>query len=149
MNNRILLLSAGLLALQITAAQASDLIQLKDLEPCSAAVSRGAPFKYPDACKDESTPLHMVTVDLLVTEDRVNDEFLLVEMPYGEIRSTGLIIQIFYTVGVLGKAQWFPLGSMRGVVVMPDTIHLPVRDWVNSGLKVGSFVRVVVIQREK
>ena len=34
---------------------------------------------------------------------------------------------IYYTVGVMGKAQWFPIPSMSGVVVMSNSLMLPIK----------------------
>jgi hypothetical protein len=145
MNNQRLLLFAGFLAFQITPTQANEAIQLQGLEACSVAVLKG-PFKYPDACMEESMAMRMVTVDVQITKDRADEEFFSIEFRFGRIRSAGSIIQIFYTVGVMGKAQWFLLNDMGNIVVMPSSLMLPFRKWVEQGLQVGTFVRVVIIQ---
>ena len=130
---------AAIIALSPPAAFAQD------REPCIAAVKRGgSPYKYPDTCMTQSTSTQLITIDVRVTKERAADELFVVEVPMRAIRSAGAVVQLFYS-GVAGKSQWFVMSSMRGVVLMPNSVMLPLRKWVEHGFPVGSFVRVVVM----
>ena len=72
----------------------------------------------------------------------------LIEIPYGNLRYAGAIIQIYYNVGPWGKAQWFPMSSMDGVAIMHNGFMLPIGKWVKRGLRPGNFIRVVIFKSE-
>ena len=104
------------------------------------------PHNYEDSCVYEANVGKVFTVDLKIRESHDDDE--IIDIPYSNLRHAGAIIQIYYTVGVMGKAQWFPIPSMKGVVIMPNRLVLPIGKWKKQGLLPGTYLRVVIFKSE-
>jgi hypothetical protein len=108
--------------------------------------AKEVPHKYEDSCIYEADAGKVVTIDIRIKESHGDEE--LIDIPYSNLRHAGAIIQIYYTVGVWGKAQWYPIPSMNGVVVMSNSLMLPIGKWVKQGLLPGTFIRVVIFKSE-
>ena len=74
----------------------------------------------------------------------MNKEEVFLDIPYGNIRASGVILQLYYS-SAFGKAQWIPFPHYRGVHIMPNNLLLPVKAWIDDGFPIGTFVRVVLI----
>jgi hypothetical protein len=108
--------------------------------------AKEVPHKYEDSCIYEANVGKVITFDMRIKESHGDEE--LIDIPYSNLRHAGAIIQLYYTVGVWGKAQWFPMPSMDGVVVMNNSLMLPIGKWVKRGLLPGTFIRVVIFKSE-
>ena len=86
------------------------------------------------------------TLNMMPGGGQGSDE--IIDIPYSNLRHAGAIIQIYYTVGVMGKAQWFPIPSMKGVVIMPNRLVLPIGKWKKQGLLPSTYLRVVIFKSE-
>ena len=89
----------------------------------------------------------MITIDLKIKEEHGQQDSVIVEIPYDNIRRSGVIMQLYYN-SVAGKAQWVPLSDIRGIYLYPDSISLPVRSWIEQGLAPGQLVRIVLLLGE-
>lgn len=88
------------------------------------------------------------TFDIKITDEYANlgpEKVVIFDIPYSNLRTTGAIIQIYYSVGVVGKAQWFLLDGYDGAIIMPSSIHIPLGKWIASGLRKGYILRVVLL----
>jgi hypothetical protein len=104
------------------------------------------PHNYEDSCVYEANAGKVFTFDLKIKESHGDGE--IIDIPYSNLRHAGAIIQIYYTVGAMGKAQWFPIPSMNGVVVMNNSLMLPMGKWKKRGMLPGTFLRVVIFKSE-
>ena len=102
------------------------------------------PRNYEDQCSHRADVSSIYTVDVRIKQEHLNEREIIVEVPYANLRGSGAIIQLYYSLAV-GKAQWLPLPSNRGIYIMPDALLLPVGSWIDSGLLLGSYVRIVLI----
>lgn len=124
------------LLLLTTAAQAEPPIDCK-------ANQRG-PFV--DLCVHETSVGRMITIDLMIKEEHARQDSIILEIPYGNIRRSGVVMQLYYN-SVAGKAQWvkFPDLDLSGIYLQPDSILLPVQSWIEQGLQPGQIVRIVLL----
>ena len=127
---------ASILALLLltTAAQAEPPIDCK-------ANQRG-PFA--DLCVHETSVGRMITIDLKIKEEHGRQGPIIVDIPYTNIRRSGVVMQLYYN-SVAGKAQWVPFSDLRGIYLHPDSILLPVQSWIKQGLVPGQLVRIVLL----
>ena len=105
----------------------------------------GVPYAYEDYCIYHAKVGNITTIDIKVKEE---GNELIYDIPYSNLRYAGAIVQIYYTVGVYGKSQWFLLPDSKGIVVMPNSILLPIDEWVKDGFPADSYVRVVILTSE-
>lgn len=114
--------------------------------PCLAAEVADSPFE--NATHSSDYEVH--TFDMPITAKQVNHPDgegyveVLDAFPYKTIRTQGALVQVQYSVGAFGRAQWFIMSDLHGVVLMPNSINLPVGEWIKGGLKEGNVVRVIV-----
>ena len=83
------------------------------------------------------------TIDIRVKEGENQTVF---DIPYSSIRHEGILIQVYYNPGPFGKSQWFLLPYRKGIALMPNSLTLPINQWVSEGLTVGGWVRVVILK---
>ena len=102
------------------------------------------PHNYGDQCTYRSDSGSLYTYDLRINKEHVNKDEVFLDIPYGNIRASGVILQLFYS-GAFGKSQWIPFPNYDGVYVMPNNLLLPVKAWIEAGIPIGTFVRVVLI----
>lgn len=100
--------------------------------------------EYADQCSHRAAVGSIYTVDVRLKQEHLTEQDIIVEVPYANLRGSGAIIQLYYS-GVIGKSQWIPLPSSQGIYIMPNSLLLPVKLWIDSGLPLGSFVRIVLI----
>ena len=104
----------------------------------------GGPYVYDDRCIYQSKIGNIITIDIKVKEE---DNELIYDIPYHNLRYAGAIVQI-YISGAFGKSQWFAMPFLRGVIIMPGSIHLPIDEWVEDGFPVDNYLRVVILTSE-
>ena len=100
------------------------------------------PYAYEDYCIYQAEVGNITTIDIKVKEE---GNELIYDIPYANLRYAGAIVQIYYTVGVYGKSQWFLFPDSKGIVVMSNSILLPIDEWVKDGFPADSYVRVVIL----
>ncbi len=88
----------------------------------------------------------LYTFDVRITEKLASEEDLILDHNYDNIRSDGVIMQVYYS-NVLGKAQWTQFPFPNNIYLMPGSILLPIQRWLEHGMKSdGSWwVRVVLL----
>ena len=101
---------------------------------------------YEDYCVHKASAGNIITIDVRVKEGKNQTVF---DIPYSGIRHEGILIQVYYNPGPFGKSQWFLLPYTKGIALMPNSITLPINQWVSEGLTVGGWVRVVILTSEK
>ena len=99
-------------------------------------------YDYEDYCVHKATAGNIITIDVRVKEGENQTVF---DIPYDGIRHEGILIQVYYNPGPFGKSQWFLLPYTKGIALMPNSITLPINQWVSEGLTVGGWVRVVIL----
>jgi len=134
-------LASSLLLGTVGASSSTELLeQTEDIPDCID--SKIGPF--PDLCFHTSPVREIITFDLKIKEDHAREESVTVLLPYAEIRYSGAIVQLYYN-GVAGKSQWVTFSDTGAVYLMPGAIMLPVKKWIERGLKPGKIIRVVVM----
>ena len=139
MNNKVVAIAA-VAAIYFYGSFASG----AELPDCSS-VTMG-PFS--DRCSHTDIVKRIMTFDVKVKAEHAKEGDISVEIPYDNIRSSGVVLQIYYS-GVAGKSQWFVMPRTSGVALFPGSILLPIGKWMQNGLKPGHFVRVVLMVGEK
>jgi len=86
----------------------------------------------------------MITIDLKIKEEHGRQDTVIVDIPYANIRRSGVIVQLYHN-SVLGKAQWVPLSDIGGIYLHSNSISLPVQSWIKRGLSPGQLVRIVLL----
>ena len=109
-----------------------------------AEEARRSPHNYGDRCTYRSYSGSIHTYDLRIKKEHADEEDVFLDIPYANIRASGVILQLYYSSAV-GKAQWLPFPDYQGVYIMPNNLLLPVKSWIDGGLPIGTFVRVVLI----
>ena len=99
-------------------------------------------YNYEDYCFHTVSAGKIITIDVRVKEGENQTVF---DIPYAGIRHEGALIQVYYNPGSFGKSQWFLLPYTRGIALMPNSITLPINQWITEGLTVGGWVRVVIL----
>jgi len=102
-------------------------------------------YDYEDYCFHISSAGSLITIDVRVKEGENQTVF---DIPYDGIRHEGILIQVYYNPGPFGKSQWFLLPYTKGIALMPNSITLPINQWVSEGLTIGGWVRVVILTSE-
>jgi len=91
------------------------------------------------------------TYDIKIIDEYLTyskEESLMLEIPYSHIRNDGVITQLYYSVGIVGSAQWYVLQDTNGIVFHPNSISLPMGKWIDSGLRAGYIIRLVIMSAE-
>ena len=130
----IKLTSILFLLLLTTAAQAEP--------PIDCEANQRGPFA--DLCVHETSVGRMITIDLKIKEEHGRQNSIIVDIPYANVRRSGVIMQLYYN-SAMGKAQWVPLSDIGGIYLHPDSILLPVQSWIKRGLAPGQLVRIVLL----
>ena len=99
-------------------------------------------YVYKDYCVYKASASNIITIDVRVKEGENQTVF---DIPYSGIRHEGILIQVYYNPGPFGKSQWFLLPYTKGIALMPNSITLPINQWVSEGLTIGGWVRVVIL----
>ena len=99
-------------------------------------------YDYEDYCVHKASAGNIITIDIRVKEGENQTVF---DIPYSSIRHEGILIQVYYNAGPFGKSQWFLLPYTKGIALMPNSISLPINQWVSDGLTVGGWIRVVIL----
>ena len=107
--------------------------------------AEGGGYAYDDYCVYKSKVRNIITIDIRVKEGENQTVF---NIPDSKIRYAGVITQVYYNQGPFGKSQWFLLPYRRGIVLHTGSITLPINEWVNDGLTVGAWIRVVILTSE-
>ena len=110
--------------------------------PIDCKTNQRGPFA--DLCLHETSLQRMITIDLKIKEDHGRQDTVIVDIPYANIRRSGVIVQLYYN-SVLGKAQWVSLSDIVGIYLHPNSISLPVQSWIKRGLSPGQLVRIVLL----
>ncbi len=110
--------------------------------PIDCEANQRGPFA--DLCVHETSVGRMITIDLKIKEEHGRQDSIIVDIPYANIRHSGVIMQLYYN-SAMGKAQWVPLSDIGGIYLHPDTILLPVQSWIKRGLAPGRLVRIVLL----
>ena len=103
-------------------------------------------YDYEDYCVHKATSGNIITIDVRVKEGENQTVF---DIPYDGIRHEGILMQVYYNPGPFGKSQWFLLSYTKGIALMPNSITLPINQWVSEGLTVGGWVRVVILTSDR
>ncbi len=87
------------------------------------------------------------TIDIIMTERIANQDDLIIDYNYQSIKDEGITMNVYYAQA-MGKAQWTPFTSMRGIYIMRSSILLPTQQWIKDGMPThGNFwVRVVLMK---
>ena len=91
------------------------------------------------------------TYDLTITSEHMKlskDDDFIFDIPYSSIRKEGVIVQLYYSVGLVGSAQWYTLQDTNGVVLQPNSIMIPLGRWISNGLQEGYKIRIVILTTE-
>jgi hypothetical protein len=115
--------------------------------PNCANATRAHPYNYENICARE-VEARMVNIDIIVTEELTQSEIYFVQVPYLDIRDTGVMFQMYYSVRY-GKSQWFPFSGMYSTAFHNGSLGLPIAEWVKNGLPIGTFLRVVLMTSSK
>ena len=107
--------------------------------------AEGGGYAYDDYCVYKSKVGNIITIDVRV---KVGENQTVFNIPYDNIRHAGVITQVYYNQGPLGKSQWFLLPYTRGIVLFAGSITLPINEWVNNGITMGAWIRVVILTSE-
>ena len=99
-------------------------------------------YYYEDYCIYEYKAGNITTIDIRIKPEGNQTVF---DIPYANLRHAGAIIQIYYSSGVFGKSQWYFMPDAKGLVIMPNSILLPIDEWVEDGFPIYSFIRVVIL----
>ena len=110
--------------------------------PIDCEANRRGPFA--DLCVHETSLKRMITIDLKIKEEHGRQDDVIVDIPYANIRHSGVIVQLYYN-SAMGKAQWVPLSDIGGIYLHPNSILLPVQSWIKRGLAPGRLVRIVLL----
>ena len=100
-------------------------------------------YDYEDYCVHKASAGNIITIDVRVKELENRTVF---DIPYDGIRHEGILMQVYYNPGPFGKSQWFLLPYTKGIALMPNSLTLPINQWVSEGLTVGGWVRVVILK---
>ena len=100
-------------------------------------------YDYEDYCVHKASAGNIITIDVRVKELENRTVF---DIPYDGIRHEGILMQVYYNPGPFGKSQWFLLPYRKGIALMPNSLTLPINQWVSEGLTVGGWVRVVILK---
>lgn len=114
-----------------------------DIENCKDGIVERQ-YDYSDKCLYSARVGQIFTLDVRIIEEHKGQEDIVIEIPYSNLRYSGAILQVYYNLAV-GKAQWLPFPSTRGIYIMPDSLLLPIGSWIESGLTIGTFVRIVLL----
>jgi len=109
------------------------------------------------AYTNKSTVQNIYTFDIDITEEykKLSEkDTVMFDIPYSNIRTTGVIIQMYYSIGVsgnslAGKSQWHIYNDMNGIVLNPNVITLPIGRWMAHGLLPTYKVRIVILTSKK
>ena len=107
--------------------------------------AEGGGCAYDDYCVYKSKVGNIITIDVRI---KAGENQTVFDIPYGKIRYAGVITQIYYNQGPFGKSQWFLLPYTRGIGLFPNSITLPINEWVNNGITIGAWIRVVILTSE-
>lgn len=110
--------------------------------PIDCEANQRGPFA--DLCVHETSVGRMIMIDLKIKEEHGRQDSVIVDIPYGNIRRSGVIMQLYYN-SVAGKAQWVPFSDIGGIYLQPNSILLPVQSWIKRGLAPGQLVRIVLL----
>ena len=102
-------------------------------------------YYYEDYCIYESRVGNITTIDIRIKPEGNQTVF---DIPYANLRYAGAIIQIYYSSMVFGKSQWILMPDSRGVYIHPNSISLPIDEWIEDGFPINSFIRVVFLTHE-
>ena len=100
-------------------------------------------YDYEDYCVHKASAGNIITIDVRVKEV---ENLTVFDIPYDGIRHEGILMQVYYNPGPFGKSQWFLLPYTKGIALMPNSLKLPINQWVSEGLSVGGWVRVVILK---
>ena len=89
----------------------------------------------------------ITTIDLNITENLAQDSDLILDYNYGSIRSSGIIMNVFYS-NALGRSQWTDFPSPTNIYLMPSSILVPINRWIKNGMKTNGtwWVRIVLLR---
>jgi len=89
----------------------------------------------------------LTTIDVNITENIAKEEDLIIDYDYGKIRKEGVIMNVYYS-NILGKSQWTDFPSPSNIYLMPSSILLPIKRWINNGMQTNGmwWVRVVLFK---
>ncbi len=110
--------------------------------PIDCKANQRGPFA--DLCVHETTVGRIITIDLKIKEAHRQQDAVSVDIPYANIRRSGVVMQLYYN-SAAGKAQWLPFTNIRGIILHPNSISLPVQKWMERGLAPGRLIRVVLL----
>ena len=110
--------------------------------PIDCATNQRGPFA--DLCVHETSVGRIITIDLKIKEAHGQQESIFVDIPYANIRRSGVIMQLYYN-SAAGKAQWVPFSDIGGIYLHPNSILLPVQSWIKRGLAPGRLVRIILL----
>lgn len=96
---------------------------------------------------------NVYTFDIDITEEHkklAENDTVMFDIPYDNIRTTGVIIQMFYSIGVegnslMGKSQWHIYTDTGGLILSPNVLTLPIGKWMADGLPPTYSVRIVLM----
>ena len=91
----------------------------------------------------------LTTIDVNITENIAKEEDLIIDYDYGKIRKEGVIMNVYYS-NILGKSQWTDFPSPSNIYLMPSSILLPIKRWINNGMQTNGmwWVRVVLFKND-
>ena len=87
----------------------------------------------------------LTTIDVRITEEQAKAD-LMIDTTYHNPRFLGAMMQVYYTMGPFGKAQWL-MFPRNDIYVQPGTLLLPIPTWVENGMQTNGmwWVRVVLL----
>ena len=107
--------------------------------------AEGGGYAYDDYCVYKSKVGNIITIDVRV---KAGENQTVFDIPYDNIRHAGVITQVYYNQGPFGKSQWFLLPYTRGIGLFAGSVTLPINEWVNNGITIGAWIRVVILTSE-
>jgi hypothetical protein len=86
----------------------------------------------------------LIDIDLDVVS-KLDDQELIIPLPPTalDIRESAVMVQVMYS-GPAGRSQWTPLPLVPQFWVFPDSIHVPVHEYLAEGLHPSGVLRVSV-----
>ena len=89
----------------------------------------------------------VTTIDINITKKLAEQNDLIIDYNYEDIRTNGVIMNVYYSNAV-GKAQWTEFPSPSNIYLMPNSILLPLKRWIKNGMQTNGkwWVRVVMLK---
>ena len=89
----------------------------------------------------------ITTIDINITERIAAQNDLIIDYNYGDIRNSGIIMNVYYSNAV-GKAQWTEFPSPSNIYLMPNSVLFPIKRWIENGMQTNGkwWVRVVMLK---